>query len=124
MDFISKLLKPDKTQRLGHNGAQEIRDHPFLSSISWDNLYEESMDKMFVPNPKDDLDTSYFLSNLHSLILISKAKEDISINGSFITPQVIQIEDDFDGFDFVNVEKLNDLNTRVIKKSEDEIPEM
>jgi|688.fasta_scaffold89919_3 serine/threonine protein kinase len=37
-DLISQLLNIDFVNRLGANGAQEIKDHPFFSGIDWKNL--------------------------------------------------------------------------------------
>ena len=34
-DQVLKLLDPNPEKRLGHNGAQEIKDHPFFKSIFW-----------------------------------------------------------------------------------------
>lgn len=33
VDLIKKLLNPDQTARLGTNGAQEIKEHPFFDGI-------------------------------------------------------------------------------------------
>lgn len=46
-DFIMKLLNKDFSQRLGANGANEIKLHPFLSGIDWVNLKTSS--KLFMP---------------------------------------------------------------------------
>lgn len=37
-DLISQLLNIDFANRLGANGAQEIKEHPFFSGIDWSNL--------------------------------------------------------------------------------------
>lgn len=37
-DLISQLLNIDFVNRLGANGAQEIKDHSFFSGIDWKNL--------------------------------------------------------------------------------------
>jgi len=34
-DFIQRLLDKDFSQRLGANGAEEIKKHPFLQGIDW-----------------------------------------------------------------------------------------
>jgi serine/threonine protein kinase len=37
-DLLQKLLEKDPTQRLGTNGADEIKNHPFFSGVQWDSL--------------------------------------------------------------------------------------
>ncbi|XP_020584968.1 serine/threonine-protein kinase 38-like [Phalaenopsis equestris] len=56
-DLMSKLLC-NVDQRLGSNGAYEIKNHPWFEGIEWDRLYE--MEAAFIPNVKDELDTQNF----------------------------------------------------------------
>ncbi|XP_022960189.1 serine/threonine-protein kinase 38-like [Cucurbita moschata] len=56
-DLISKLLC-NVDQRLGTNGADEIKVHPWFQNLEWDRLYE--MEAAFVPEVKDELDTQNF----------------------------------------------------------------
>ncbi|CAD8157135.1 unnamed protein product [Paramecium octaurelia] len=37
-DLLTKLLNPDYTQRLGYGSIEEIKNHPFLASINWEQL--------------------------------------------------------------------------------------
>jgi len=37
LDLIKKLIS-DVDKRLGYNGAEEIKKHPFFRKINWDNL--------------------------------------------------------------------------------------
>lgn len=37
-DLIWKLLCKDPKERLGFNGAKEIKDHPWFSKISWSDV--------------------------------------------------------------------------------------
>lgn len=37
LDLIRKLIS-DVDKRLGYNGAEEIKRHPFFRKINWDNL--------------------------------------------------------------------------------------
>jgi serine/threonine-protein kinase RIM15 len=34
-DLISKLMIRNPMTRLGFNGAQEIKDHPFFAGVNW-----------------------------------------------------------------------------------------
>ena len=57
-DLINKMLS-DPNKRLGKNGAQEIKSHPFFKGIDWDNI-RNTMKPPFIPDLKNDYDTSYF----------------------------------------------------------------
>lgn len=46
-DFITKLLNKDFSQRLGANGAGQIKLHPFMAEINWANLKTSST--LFLP---------------------------------------------------------------------------
>ncbi|CAN6287072.1 unnamed protein product [Urochloa humidicola] len=59
-DLINKLLTEDPHQRLGANGASEVKQHPFFKDISWDTLARQKA--AFVPSSDSALDTSYFTS--------------------------------------------------------------
>ena len=37
-DILSRLLTRDPAKRLGSNGAQEIRDHPWFRQVRWEDL--------------------------------------------------------------------------------------
>ncbi|XP_009800476.1 uncharacterized protein LOC107801394 [Nicotiana tabacum] len=56
-DLISKLLC-NVTQRLGSNGADQIKVHPWFKGIDWDRIYH--MDAAFIPEVNDELDTQNF----------------------------------------------------------------
>ncbi|KAF9917136.1 hypothetical protein BX616_001835 [Lobosporangium transversale] len=57
-DFMERLLCPDPEKRLGFNGADEVKSHPFFKGINWDTLLSER--PAFVPAPADIEDTDYF----------------------------------------------------------------
>lgn len=57
-DLIEKLLVVDPSKRLGSNGAQEIKDHPYFKDVDWDRVYQE--EASFVPAVEHPEDTDYF----------------------------------------------------------------
>ncbi|KAF9359638.1 hypothetical protein BGX26_011884 [Mortierella sp. AD094] len=57
-DFMERLLCSDPQLRLGANGADEVKTHPFFKDINWDTLLSEK--PAFVPDPADIEDTDYF----------------------------------------------------------------
>jgi len=60
-DLIEKLLNPNQSQRLGSQGAHEVKYHPFFKGVDWENL--RSTKASFEPNLEDAEDTSYFDSS-------------------------------------------------------------
>lgn len=45
----------DRKERLGINGVEEIKAHPFFQGINWRNI--KSMKAPFIPDLKDPADT-------------------------------------------------------------------
>lgn len=37
-DLIKRLLEPDFTKRLGFNGIEEVKTHPFWQGFDWNNV--------------------------------------------------------------------------------------
>lgn len=49
-DLLTKLLNRDPQQRLGANGAAEIKAHPFFHAIDWRKLLQRKYEPAFKPN--------------------------------------------------------------------------
>lgn len=76
-DLIKKLLTMDPEKRLGANGADEIKGHPYLKTINWDMVYKT--EGSFVPSVEDPESTEYFESRgaaMNDLPLGSSDEED------------------------------------------------
>jgi len=56
-DLIFKMIN-SSNNRLGKNGAEEIKNHPFFNGVDWDNLRNSK--PPFIPFLKNEYDTSYF----------------------------------------------------------------
>ncbi|XP_077134867.1 microtubule-associated serine/threonine-protein kinase 2-like [Ranitomeya variabilis] len=56
--IITQLLRKNPEQRLGTGGANEIKIHPFLCALDFNNLLSQK--PLFVPDLKSDEDTRYF----------------------------------------------------------------
>ena len=56
-DLIFKMIN-NSDSRLGKNGADEIKKHPFFKGVDWDNI--RNMKPPFIPILKNEYDTSYF----------------------------------------------------------------
>ncbi|RDW91007.1 protein kinase-like protein [Coleophoma crateriformis] len=59
-DLLTKLLDRKPDQRLGAQGASEIKAHPFFHSIDWRKLLQRKYEPTFKPNVVDALDTANF----------------------------------------------------------------
>ncbi|XP_073503463.1 microtubule-associated serine/threonine-protein kinase 4-like isoform X2 [Phyllobates terribilis] len=57
-DIIIELLRKDPAQRLGTGGANEIKFHPFLRNLDFDNLLSQK--SLFIPDLESEEDTIYF----------------------------------------------------------------
>jgi len=56
-DLIFKMIN-NNNERLGKNGSQEIKKHPFFKGLDWDNI--RNLKAPFIPKLKNDYDTKYF----------------------------------------------------------------
>eukprot|EP01027_Heterolobosea_sp_BB2_P022380 GEZU01032945.1.p2 GENE.GEZU01032945.1~~GEZU01032945.1.p2 ORF type:complete len:180 (-),score=81.62 GEZU01032945.1:323-862(-) len=57
LDLMKRFLT-DADKRIGSNGIEEIKRHPFFRGIDWENI--RSQPAMFKPDIKNEIDTSYF----------------------------------------------------------------
>ena len=58
-DFINKLIQRKVSNRLGSNGIQDIKAHPWFAGFNWDDLYNKKMMSPFVPDSGDNFDKRY-----------------------------------------------------------------
>ncbi|CAJ0964372.1 unnamed protein product [Ranitomeya imitator] len=57
-NFMTQLLRKDPTIRLGTGGTNEIKSHPFLSELDFENL--QYMKPLYRPDLSSEEDTRYF----------------------------------------------------------------
>lgn len=57
-DIITELLQRNPKERLGTGGAVEVKSHPFLIDVCWEDLLRQKAG--FVPQLESEEDTSYF----------------------------------------------------------------
>ncbi|KAF7298980.1 Non-specific serine/threonine protein kinase [Mycena indigotica] len=58
--ILTQLLDRDPTQRLGVNGASEIKKHPFFASMDFKLLSQKKLQPPFKPNVTSPVDVSNF----------------------------------------------------------------
>jgi len=51
-DLFDKLFMVDPKKRLGANGVEEIKQHPYFSQIDWSRLTSQQIDPPFVPDTR------------------------------------------------------------------------
>mmetsp|Transcript_42789 Transcript_42789/g.64393 ORF Transcript_42789/g.64393 Transcript_42789/m.64393 type:complete len:807 (+) Transcript_42789:41-2461(+) len=61
-DLVKRLLVPRNTDRLGSfaGGSKDIRSHPWLKAVDWDNLVRKQVTAPWTPTISDPLDTKNF----------------------------------------------------------------
>ena len=59
-DLLKKLLKKNQDERLGKNGFDEIKQHPFFKEIDFDALVQKKIPPPFKPVLSDSLDVGNF----------------------------------------------------------------
>jgi serine/threonine-protein kinase RIM15 len=133
---MQRLLALDPCQRLGVNGAPEVKAHPFLEGIDWDKV--TTTEAAFIPQVSDPESTDYFdprgaipqLFHDDDHVAISNqpgrgspaaepgsvpsATLPVNIAGSQTT--ITQSSDDFGSFSFKNLPVLKQANDDVIRK--------
>jgi len=93
-DLLAKLLNRDPAQRLGANGADEIRKHAFFAEINWTKL----MAKKYVPPFKPEVASATDTSNFDQEFTSEPAMDSV-IADSHLSATVQQ---QFAGFSFQN----------------------
>ncbi|KAG0169737.1 AGC protein kinase Gad8 [Apophysomyces sp. BC1015] len=59
-DLLRGLLTRDPNERLGNNGPEYIKNHPFFARIDWRRLMQKKMQPPFKPSVEGAYDTSNF----------------------------------------------------------------
>lgn len=61
-NLINGLLIQDPLERLGSQGPQDVKEHPYLDGIEWNSLLRYKAE--FIPQLENEEDTSYFDSRV------------------------------------------------------------
>ncbi|KAH7931239.1 RIM15, signal transduction response regulator [Leucogyrophana mollusca] len=130
-DFMQRLMTIDIGSRLGANGAEEVKSHPFFDGVEWDKV--TSTEAAFIPQVSDPESTDYF--DPRGAIPQLFHDEDIAVSNPLESPAIKPLlsttaipplptrdvapspaGDDFGSFSFKNLPVLKQANDDVIRK--------
>jgi serine/threonine protein kinase len=92
-DLISKLLVVEPEKRIGCNNINEIKNHSFFKSVSFEKIYNKKEIPPFIPNIEGELDLKYFNSQYTDMELQTFPAQKI-MDTNF------NLDKEFEGFDF------------------------
>ena len=97
-DFINKLIQRKQVKRLGYNGIDEIKNHPWLKDINWKDIYLHKIKSPFVPELSKKIFNNLYFNN--------KRKENEETKVTLERYQIIELNKDynnkFDEFYYFN----------------------
>lgn len=98
-DLLIGLLSRDPSRRLGVNGTDEIRNHPFFKDISWKKLLLKGYIPPYKPIVKSEIDTANFDQEF------TKEKPIDSVVDEYLSAS---IQKQFGGWTYIGDEQLGD----------------
>ncbi|KAL0577064.1 rim15, signal transduction response regulator [Marasmius crinis-equi] len=135
-DFMQRLMTIDPETRLGANGADEVKAHPWLHGIEWDKV--TTTEAAFIPQVTDPESTDYFDPRGALPMLFQEEDDQVAVAGqSALNSPVIDtsmpppslplpiagreavttpVTDDFGSFSYKNLPVLKQHNDDVIRK--------
>ncbi|KAJ6598905.1 hypothetical protein DFH09DRAFT_1129532 [Mycena vulgaris] len=134
-DFMRSLMTLDPALRLGVNGANEVKSHPFFDGIEWDKV--TSTEAAFIPQVTDPESTDYFdprgaipqLFHDDDQIAVGQSALNSPVADSSMPPPAVPVaipgardptpasgSDEFGSFSFKNLPILKQANDDVIRK--------
>ena len=91
IDLLQKLLCKDGNLRLGANGAEEIKMHPWFRDINWQNMEAGIICPPYDPSSNNDI-------NMHTQSDIGVYKENLKR-----TATLPRGEDEYDDWDYTSL---------------------
>lgn len=67
VSIISSFFVHDPDKRLGSDGVDKIKKHPFFKNIDWVAIYNKKIKPPFIPRISNDADTKYIDSEFTNL---------------------------------------------------------
>ncbi|KDQ14975.1 hypothetical protein BOTBODRAFT_54888 [Botryobasidium botryosum FD-172 SS1] len=122
-DFMDRLLTLDPTKRLGCNGAQEVKEHPFLRNVKWEEVLTQQ--PAFVPQTANPESTDYFdargaipqhFPEESPVVVLEATSEAAHPIPPPLGDALLPSHDDFGSFAFKNLHILKQANDNVVRK--------
>ncbi|KAJ7283941.1 hypothetical protein C8J57DRAFT_1171924 [Mycena rebaudengoi] len=133
-DFMRSLMTLDPALRLGVNGADEVKAHPFFDGIQWDKV--TTTEAAFIPQVSDPESTDYFdprgaipqLFHDDEQIAVGQSALSSPTTDTSMPPPTVPVaipgsrdaaaspSDDFGSFSFKNLPILKQANDDLIRK--------
>ncbi|VDN07926.1 unnamed protein product [Thelazia callipaeda] len=96
VNFISLLLEKSPRRRLGRNGVNEIKCHPFLDDIDWNKCERRELEPPIVPRVSNDMDVTNFAPEFTNQLPVYSPVDDTPFDTrslfrgySFVSPSVM-----------------------------------
>lgn len=115
-DFVRRLMDENPETRLGANGTQEIKDHPFFARIEWDSLLGWEVEPYWKPEvvPLNDDEPAHYTHlkdavkaafelDPQNLLAMTMAGEDSEADAISHQDQKL-----FEEWDFISAERLKE----------------
>ena len=58
-DFINRLIKRKQSERLGHGGDNEVKNHLWFKGFRWDKLYRGELTSPYIPEEEENKGINY-----------------------------------------------------------------
>lgn len=133
-DLMERLLIVDPQRRLGVNGADEVKAHPWFTGIEWDKV--TTTEAAFIPQVTDPESTDYF-DPRGAILQLFEDDQPVPTTQSSLQPNCVGIDvphseavpvprggrdattpadDEFGAFSFKNLQVLKQANDDMIRK--------
>ncbi|KIY67931.1 hypothetical protein CYLTODRAFT_490178 [Cylindrobasidium torrendii FP15055 ss-10] len=130
-DFMARLMQTTPARRLGINGAEEVKSHPWFDDVAWDQV--TATEAAFIPQVTDPESTDYFdprgaipqlFHDDDSMLAGTSPVADSAMPPPSATTHglrdlsstITSPADDFGSFSFKNLPVLKQANDDVIRK--------
>ena len=99
--LLMKLLEVNPRKRLGYNGAEEIKQHPYFEGIDFNRVFAKAYNPPFVPELNNELDLRYFdpgftteeVESFKENIIEPNKQTEIEFQGFTYQPEDLIVED-------------------------------
>lgn len=118
-DFVQQLLEIDPKKRLGAQGIEEVKGHPWIKYFNWKDLYLEKLKAPFIP-PIDEENFNHKYCNMVEKIGIKTQERYNRIVKSSIYPIVFNSFTYFNRFAKENQNSASFVNPHIIYSMLDE----